>query len=592
MLLVITLIGAFLRFYNLMWGNGNFFHPDENNMARSISQMTVTNKLYPDFFAYGQFPLYLSYFLNQFLYLGTNVLMHTKLTGEFPFYQIDNNDAIFGLRFFAALFSTLTIPLTYLVIKEVIKKESQTNLKSSIKQLFNMSDSASFYPLMGGLLVAFLPGLIQSSHFGTTESMLTFFFLLLTYLSLRILRHEKNIVKNVVQVGLGLGLALGTKITAAFFFLPPVLAILFSSPTKSHSIFKTSLIKGLYISIVVVLAGLFFFLSSPYSLLDWEHFHGTSQYESDVALGKSPVFYTRQFINTVPLVFQLQHVFPFVLGPGVYVAGIISLFLLPFLISKTGNRLLYKQYVVLTISFLFFLLPNSFLFVKWTRFLTPLFPFMAIFVAWGFFLSESLIKKTAIVRALLICVILVTIASGLNFFSVYANNDVRYTASEWVYSHVPKNSYILFDTGNVVDIPVHVENQDNFNYTSISFDFYHLNEEERLPSELVDHLVKADYIFLPSRRIFANHMRVPSQFPLANRYYTALFDGTLGFQPIAVISTHGIQRFNRLTSSSFIEDEDAEETWTVFDHPIVRIYKKIEPHDEKYYEEILNIPVQ
>ena len=36
-----------------------------------------------------------------------------------------------------------------------------------------------------------------------------------------------------------------------------------------------------------------------------------------------------------------------------------------------------------------------------------------------------------------------------------------------------------------------------------------------------------------------------------------------------------------------IPDEDAEETWSVFDHPVVRIYKKTNTLSTIEYEQIL-----
>lgn len=114
--------------------------------------------------------------------------------------------------------------------------------------------------------------------------------------------------------------------------------------------------------------------------------------------------------------------------------------------------------------------------------------------------------------------------------------------------------------------------------------------------ELPDHLEKADYIFIPSRRIFSTHMR-PDMFPLTNRYYQALFSGELGFKPLVTISTLGSQRptipglVDRpyTPEDIFIQDEAAEETWTVFDHPIIRIYEKTTPKTTEEYGSILNI---
>jgi hypothetical protein len=54
---VIVAISLFTRFYGLNWGSGLYFHPDENNMATALSQLSPSN--FNPLFAYGQFPLYL-----------------------------------------------------------------------------------------------------------------------------------------------------------------------------------------------------------------------------------------------------------------------------------------------------------------------------------------------------------------------------------------------------------------------------------------------------------------------------------------------------------------------------------------------------
>src|SRR3989344_5461922 len=58
----VIVIGAFLRFYNLNWGQPFYFHPDERNIASSVSQLKFPYQMNPNFFAYGSFPIYLIHF--------------------------------------------------------------------------------------------------------------------------------------------------------------------------------------------------------------------------------------------------------------------------------------------------------------------------------------------------------------------------------------------------------------------------------------------------------------------------------------------------------------------------------------------------
>jgi hypothetical protein len=601
MVFLLMVIGGVLRFYNLMWGDGMFFHPDENNMAGSIAQMTPDKNLNPNFFAYGQFPLYLAYFSAQ-LQLFFSSLLPTFNPTEGAIYAFKLPDttsilkpvpysmAIFWLRFWSATFSTLTIGLVYNVIKLlIVKKEHHSNIKNIVQHFTYNFANPLIFPFTGALFVTFMPGLIQSAHFGTTEALLTFLFMAILYCSLQIYRGHRKVFYALLT-GVLIGLGLGTKLTAALFMVPPFLAILFFTlSARGNWISRMRAFVLLHI-MIVVMACLFFFLTSPYSLLDFEHFRGTSRYEAEVALGKVPVFYTRQFIETIPFIHQTTTSLPYALGIGVYLLGFASLILIPFLISRMKDKLLNMKYIVVLASFIVFLATNSILFVKWTRFFTPVFPFFPLFIGLLLYIISHQAPQTA--RRLLTLAIVIfagfTVVQGLAFFSIYTRHDVRYTASEWIYENIPNGTYILSETGNVVDIPFQVndtEGKDKYpdphNYTVISFDFYHLDEDEKLPGELVEHLEKADYIFVPSRRIYANHLRLPEQFPKVSDYHTNLFNGNLGFTEVAHISS-----FPTFMGIQF-PDEQAEETWTVFDHPVVRIYKKTTTHPRDYYEQLL-----
>ncbi len=116
----------------------------------------------------------------------------------------------------------------------------------------------------------------------------------------------------------------------------------------------------------------------------------------------------------------------------------------------------------------------------------------------------------------------------------------------------------------------------SFNSRPVSFDFYHLDEDSRLFPQLLALLENSDYIFVPSRRLFVNHLRLPEKYPLTAKYYELLFSGKLGFTEI--------KKFQALP------DESAEETWSVFDHPVVRIYQKKVAISQKEYEELFNQP--
>jgi hypothetical protein len=322
------------------------------------------------------------------------------------------------------------------------------------------------------------------------------------------------------------------------------------------------------------------FLTSPYLFLKYKESRGTLLYEISIAQGKPILFYTRQFIDTTPIIFQLQKIFPYALGWPIFIFGslgflLISLHLIKALILRKKFSTFDFQLSTLHFALLTYFLSQAFLFTKWTRFMAPIFPFFPIFASYSFSKISPFLKSK---RLFAICYLLfaISIVPGLLFSNIYFRPDVRFVASKWIYQNIPSGSYVLSETANVVDIPIYHPNYQslitNYSLNPVSFNFYDLDENPKVFQKLLDELVKSDYIFIPSRRIFANHLRLPQKYPLTAKYYQLLFSGKLGFTEIKEFKI-----FN---------DENAEETFTVFDNPVIRIYKKTFPFSKQQYEKL------
>jgi len=236
--------------------------------------------------------------------------------------------------------------------------------------------------------------------------------------------------------------------------------------------------------------------------------------------------------------------------------------------------------------------------------MTPLLPFFSIFAAFALFQiylpfrsnendSQEYYRRSEIFSSKFKFYILAfafctpAILPGIAYMSIYVNQDSRVQSSYAIYKEIPNNSYILSETANVIDIPVGIPNMNipPRNYTVISFDFYNLDEVPSLFNDLTMHLEKADYILIPSRRIFANYLLFPRKFPLVTKYYQLLFSGQLGFAKIDEISSFPQISLGNLKWE--FPDENAEETWTVFDHPVIRIYKKTKSLTRNDYRNLL-----
>lgn len=549
-LLMIGLL-VYSRFVNLNWGLPYQMHPDERNMVDAIRQlnchfsstnwwMNFQNCFNPKFFAYGQFPLYLGYFITYFLKF---------FDGDLRF-SISMSEATISLRIISAVASMINVFVLLKIIALISNIKDQISNPSSKFKTFNFTLSFALCTL----IFTFSPYAIQFAHFGTTESLLILFYSLIIYLSL--LLQESRTTASVVWLALVSGLAIATKASSILFTFVPLITIL--TCLRSWDRYKNLFKFG-------VLTIIFMVIFSPHNFINFNDFIGSMNYESEVALGKLLVFYTRQFFNTQPILFQFEKIFPYALGLPVFVMGLIGLMSLDWTNRKIN---------LLRFGFLVYFIPSAIIFAKWSRFMAPVFPIMLIFAMLIISnIKDQISKLSSKFKVLrftlgfaLCALIFAMIIPGIAYLSVYQNHDVRFQASQWIYKNISNNSYILSETANVVDIPVESESYKVHKvYKVISFNFYDLDENLQLQEELKEHLRLADYIFVPSRRIFFN---LNNRYPLLDKYYSDLFSGKLGFKKVAEFESHP-----KIFQWKF-PDEQAEETWTVFDHPVIRIYKK------------------
>lgn len=521
-LIIILIIGAFLRFYKLDWGEGLFTHPDEYHIATSVSQLSFPTQIHPHFFSYGTVVIYLIYFTQTFL---------DTLTSHF-------NTFIIG-RFYSALFSTLTIIIVYNISSLFFDKK---------------------WALVGAFLTALTPGLIQQAHFATPESILTFFLFSCLFFLLRFMRNGK--VSDIFLSSISLGFSLGVKIIGLLF--TPLLALgiflkFFKKPKKLLLILALSFLYTLMV----------FYLVAPFVFLDYPAWRGSTEYEGNLALGKLPVFYTRQFIDTYPFLFQAEKILPYALGPVVEVMGILGVMLLAISLIKKPS----SQIFLLLSSFLVLFVSNSLLFAKWTRFIALTFPFFPIFSV--YFLQQIGQKSKKGSQILTATLLFLTSLWSLAFFSIYLNHDVRIEASRWLEENTSPGVSFMVEGGNMVDLPL------SGNYKKLSLDFYNMETGPLVRQKIIDALETSDYFLIQSRRVFKNHQRIPYLYPKTAHFYDALFNGQLGFEEIKEF--HSFPSLSFFGSNIEFPDERAEETWSVFDHPVIRIFqKKIKLSKEDY----------
>ncbi len=536
LLIFIIIFGAILRFTAINWDSFGAFHPDERNISWAVTRIRFFSQMNPKFFAYGGLPVYLYRALGEGVVAATHNDIWLADWGHI---------AVIG-RSVSAVLSTISIFLIY------------------------VAGAAYFTPgvgLLAASLLAFSPWAIREAHFETTETMLVFFLLAMSIVARRLFQKPNR--RSVVLIGLVWGLAMAAKTTSILFGLIPTAAIWFP-----HHIFKNIPKKILYTFMLGCTSVFIFFLFSPYTLLDFTHFRESMTYESGVALGRFSVVYTLQFLNTTPYLFQLQTML-WQAGP----LGIIGMFGLIGLVIIVFRK---KFYLVPLLLFpvLYFSWVGSW-YAKFNRYNVPFLPFVTIAAAWFCVVISKRFRIAG--TALTLLVLSATILWGLANWTVYLRPQTRLTASEWMFTHIPSGATIYtehWNDGLPIDLPAQAGLPDAVRYNRELLTVYDEDNAAK-KNYYADKLVTGDFIVLSTRRMWATMPRLGEKYPLTKLFYQRLLDGSLGYKEVGRFTS-----YPQLFGVS-VNDDGAEESIQVFDHPTVLIFQNVAHYSNGEYLTLL-----
>jgi 4-amino-4-deoxy-L-arabinose transferase-like glycosyltransferase len=521
-LLTLILIGGFFRAYDLNWGAPYYFHPDERNIASSVTQIVYPSQFNPHFFAYGSLPIYTIYFTGLFVHFFQPTYSNMLTFAE----------AIIISRLYSTLFSILLIPLIFLIGKEL--KDSTTGI-------------------IAAFLTTFSLGLIQFAHFGTFEMWLTFWMTVLFYACLR---YYKTASKTwVITIGVVFGILCAVKISSVALF-PLALLTLLLDLGSHHK--RSTLHKLINLIIAGILACGTYLLTNPFALLDFDSFLGSMRYESGVATGALPVFYTGEFVNTIPILYPLISIYPFIINPLITLLFVPAFCYAIFFVYKTKNIAI----LLLIIIFLLLFFSQAFLYVQWTRYYAPTVPFILLTIALS--CSSLLQSKHKRIAAVGIgsLFLYTTLHATAFIITTYVEEDTRLQAVAFAKKHIGPDERIVSEVYDLGILPF------NENFDSITlYDFYSLDDP------LAPHtpaLPNASYILSPSQRIVKVRLQNPDIYPQGNAFYQSLIVGNIGYNKIYQTPCSiwcKILYFNNPMYAF-------EGTASVFDRPIVTIFQK------------------
>ncbi len=575
MLLVIVLLAVLLRLYGLNWDSGYHFHPDERMLIMVTERITFFSQLNPDFFNYGSLPVYI-------------LAAAAQLSQSFTQMPVDTYDGLLPVgRLLSTINDLMVVVLIYSIAYNLFKNRAAAAWGSF------------FYA------VAFFP--IQNSHFFIVDTFLNLFITLLLFLLLQYQQHPS--IRKAVIIGIVYAAALTTKVTPVIF-APVLLFVLFFPKTVHENIFdrirflfQRDRFKSLA-SIILknrstgVLAFalttlLFSFLFMPYGYIEWQRF--LKDVLLQVRMNSDPyVFpYTLQYIGTLPYLYYLENIFLWGLGPVISVFSLIGIGVwfaqaihasshikkIPVALTK----ILHSPFTVIFLFYMLYFVIIGKSAVKFMRYMLVMYPFFAVMAGYGVsvimdlykphggFFSRNLLIPRLAVGVSIICFSLLW---TLPFLNIYSTKSTRITATEWINNAVPAGSTIAVEHW---DDRVPIYDYGKYQYEELTL--YDIPDNEFKWNILNEKLERSDYIIIASNRLYIPLQRLQECdehgrcYPMTGEYYRRLFANERGFVKVAEFTS-----YPRLTIGNWqlkIIDDHADESFTVYDHPKIMVFKKI-----------------
>lgn len=609
-LVLILVVAALFRFYGLAWDSGYLFHPDERQILLVVSRVDLPpstaeffspdSPLNPKFFAYGSLPIYLLKVLGAFAPVTSYAV---------PW----RDDSLVGLallgRALSGVFDLGTIVLIFLLAR----------------RLYN-----SMVGLIAAACIALTVLHIQLAHFYAVDTLLTFWVVATVFFAARF--AESGSRRSAVWTSIAFGLALATKISAAPLIVPIVVAVVRQRQGDTetwrqgdHHLVPPSpclLVSGAVrvlvgqiwatrktLAQVLAVALATFVVTQPYALLDPIRYFGQVGTEALVGRGWLDYPYTRQYANTLPFVYPIAQstVWGMGLPLGIFAWGGSALFAwqwwrrrepvlstsAPLSVNSVEG---WRDGFILSWALVYFLIVGG-QYAKYLRYLLPLLPFLFLMAAASASRLTSRISRLTSYTCISVAA-LSALAYSLAFVSIYSREHPWLQISKWIYQNVPANATIAVEHWDDL-LPVSIrapgETRAPIEYRIQTLPMHDADDAAKLQT-LVDTLATSDYILLASQRLYATIARLPSRYPISSRYYRLLFGWQLGFDLVMferndptfggiVImddpwSSAGLP-IPRLFATprpgvtrSVLNWGHADESFTVYDHPMPLVFKK------------------
>lgn len=546
-------LAAALRLVGIDWDARQHLHPDERFLSmvesslrlpssaatwfdEARSTLNPRNVGFP-FFPYGTLPT-------------TLVKVASERTGLSGFDQV----TLVG-RGVSALADLVTLVLLYVLALRLTSRRPVALL------------AAFLYA------VSVLP--IQQSHFFTVDALAT----CLTTATLLALERVQARGERADWVAAGalLGLAAATKISVATLVVVAAAVAgtaLVAKWREGPAPHRTAAVESLLLRFVLLLAaaGVVFRIAQPdafrgpglFGILPSDRWLANLREVGELVSGEKDIPPSVQWAGRTPFVWPLSNLALWGMGVPLAVAAAAgTAAAVAALARRRAPRLLVPAAWVLVV-----VLHQGAQWVSSMRYMLPAYPCLCLLAAWGLVSLGDMPGRRRVAGALTAGVCLASAAWAFAFVRIYQRPHPRVEASRWIYAHVPPGANVACEQWDD-PLPLKLGGPDPFPaiYRGTLMNWYDEDTPEKLERAL-RWLDAADVIVLSSDRAAEAIPRIPIRWPMTVRYYEKLFDGSLGFAPAATFTS-----FPGALGLS-ISDHAAEEAFTVYDHPRVRIFRK------------------
>ncbi len=319
-------------------------------------------------------------------------------------------------------------------------------------------------------------------------------------------------------------------------------------------------------------AAFIFALTNPFALIELRAYVSNIAAQNAMVSGIMDAPYTRQYIGTLPYWYFIQQLSQWGLG---WPLGLLAWGGFVWAIVRFGQgRAGRAEMVLLAWALPYFALTGVF-HAKFLRYMAPLLPVLLIFAVGAAaaayrWLADRWGRRGRVVWGVAaLTAACITVGWALAFLGVYRQEHPWIRASRWIFANIPDGSTLLtehWDDALPLLMDEISDRPPRRDYRRVELPLYDPDTPDKLDT-LADALSRADYLILASNRLAAPIARLRSRYPMTSNYYRLLFAGELGYVKVAEFTAYP-QLFGIV-----IADDRADESFTVYDHPRALIFQ-------------------